>query len=67
MLTLTRYVDNGGKHDETARALAVHRSTLRHRRQRIRKAGDREPGDVDSRLDLQAATRTWRVSGFGHH
>lgn len=33
--TLTRYFDHGGNYDETAQALAVHRSTLRYRLQRI--------------------------------
>ncbi|GHE81992.1 hypothetical protein GCM10014715_42070 [Streptomyces spiralis] len=34
--TLSRYFDCGGNYDETADSLAVHRSTLRYRLQRIR-------------------------------
>lgn len=61
--TLTRYFDHGGNYDETARALAVHRSTLRYRLQRIREVGGRRLDDVDSRFNLQVATRIWKVSG----
>lgn len=61
--TLTQYFDHGGNYDETARALAVHRSTLRYRLQRIREVGGRRLDDVDSRFNLQVATRIWKVSG----
>lgn len=63
MHTLTRYFDHGGNYDETARALAVHRSTLRYRLQRIREVSGRRLDDVDSRFNLQVATRIWKVSG----
>ncbi|MFF7884714.1 PucR family transcriptional regulator [Streptomyces sp. NPDC020794] len=61
--TLTRYFDHGGNYDETARALAVHRSTLRYRLQRIREVSGRRLDEVDSRFNLQVATRIWKVSG----
>ncbi|GHB39137.1 hypothetical protein GCM10010347_05760 [Streptomyces cirratus] len=59
--TLSRYFDCGGNYDETATALAVHRSTLRYRLQRIREIGDRDLADVDTRLSLQVATRVWKI------
>lgn len=61
--TLTQYFDHGGNYDDTARALAVHRSTLRYRLQRIREVSGRRLDDVDSRFNLQVATRIWKVSG----
>ncbi|MCX4405099.1 MULTISPECIES: CdaR family transcriptional regulator [unclassified Streptomyces] len=61
--TLTRYFDHGGNYDETAQALAVHRSTLRYRLQRIREVSGRRLDEVDSRFNLQVATRIWKVSG----
>ncbi|MEU2583930.1 helix-turn-helix domain-containing protein [Streptomyces avermitilis] len=63
VLSLTQYFDHGGNYDETARALAVHRSTLRYRLRRIREVGGRRLDDVDSRFNLQVATRIWKVSG----
>ncbi|WP_055587851.1 PucR family transcriptional regulator [Streptacidiphilus griseoplanus] len=59
--TLAEYFDCGGNYDETATALAVHRSTLRYRLQRIREIGGRDLTDVDTRLNLQVATRVWRI------
>ncbi|MES4889637.1 helix-turn-helix domain-containing protein [Streptomyces sp. NPDC096012] len=59
--TLALYFDCGGNYDETAGALAVHRSTLRYRLQRIREISDRDLGDVDTRLNLQVATRVWGI------
>ncbi|MFJ5534000.1 PucR family transcriptional regulator [Streptomyces sp. NPDC093261] len=59
--TLARYFDCGGNYDETAAALAVHRSTLRYRLQRIREIGGRDLADVDTRLNLQVATRVWKI------
>ncbi|WP_406177488.1 PucR family transcriptional regulator [Streptomyces sp. NBC_00996] len=62
--TLAQYFDHGGNHDETAHALAVHRSTLRYRLQRIREVSGRRLDDVDTRFHLQVATRIWKVSGL---
>ncbi|MFD0029757.1 PucR family transcriptional regulator [Streptomyces sp. NPDC055059] len=59
--TLTRYFDCGGNYDDAAAALTVHRSTLRYRLQRIRKISDRDLADVDTRLNLQVATRVWKI------
>lgn len=59
--TLSRYFDCGGNYDEAAAALTVHRSTLRYRLQRIREIGDRDLADVDTRLNLQVATRVWKI------
>ncbi|MFI6493079.1 PucR family transcriptional regulator [Streptomyces sp. NPDC050564] len=62
--TLAQYFDHGGNYDETAHALAVHRSTLRYRLQRIREVSGRRLDDVDTRFHLQVATRIWKVSGL---
>ncbi|MFJ4199742.1 PucR family transcriptional regulator [Streptomyces sviceus] len=59
--TLSRYFDCGGNYDEAAAALTVHRSTLRYRLQRIREISDRDLADVDTRLNLQVATRVWKI------
>ncbi|MFC8430494.1 PucR family transcriptional regulator [Streptomyces sp. NPDC057253] len=59
--TLSRYFDCGGNYDDTATALTVHRSTLRYRLQRIREISDRDLADVDTRLNLQVATRVWKI------
>lgn len=59
--TLSRYFDCGGNYDDTAAALTVHRSTLRYRLQRIREISDHDLADVDTRLNLQVATRVWKI------
>jgi sugar diacid utilization regulator len=59
--TLAKYFDCGGNYDETAAALSIHRSTLRYRLQRIREISDRDLTDVDTRLNLQVATRVWGI------
>ncbi|MGW3724404.1 PucR family transcriptional regulator [Streptomyces sp. NPDC000851] len=59
--TLAQYFDCGGNYDETAAALSVHRSTLRYRLQRIRDIGGLDLADVDTRLNLQVATRVWKI------
>ncbi|MFE3033105.1 PucR family transcriptional regulator [Streptomyces canus] len=59
--TLSRYFDCGGNYDDAADALTVHRSTLRYRLQRIREISDRDLADVDTRLNLQVATRVWKI------
>jgi DNA-binding PucR family transcriptional regulator len=61
--TLSTYLECGGSYDETADGLAIHRSTLRYRLQRIREVSGLDLGDVDSRFNLHAATRAWRVLG----
>ncbi|MFF0117505.1 PucR family transcriptional regulator [Streptomyces prasinus] len=59
--TLSRYFDCGGNYDDAAAALTIHRSTLRYRLQRIREISDRDLADVDTRLNLQVATRVWKI------
>ncbi|MFE0349665.1 PucR family transcriptional regulator [Streptomyces griseoluteus] len=59
--TLSRYFDCGGNYDETAESLAIHRSTLRYRLQRIRDIGGHDLADVEDRLNLQVATRVWKI------
>jgi DNA-binding PucR family transcriptional regulator len=59
--TLAEYLECGGNYDDTAKAVAVHRSTLRYRLQRIREISGYDLTDVDSRFNLHAATRAWRL------
>ncbi|MFJ3222894.1 PucR family transcriptional regulator [Streptomyces sp. NPDC086783] len=59
--TLSQYFDCGGNYDETAEALAIHRSTLRYRLQRIRDISGSDLANVDDRLNLQVATRVWKI------
>ncbi len=59
--TLARYFDCGGNYDETAASLSIHRSTLRYRLQRIREISGKELADVEDRLNLQVATRVWKI------
>ncbi|RZU45694.1 sugar diacid utilization regulator [Streptomyces sp. BK022] len=59
--TLSRYFDCGGNYDETAESLAIHRSTLRYRLQRIRDISGSDLANVEDRLNLQVATRVWRI------
>ncbi|GAA0629327.1 hypothetical protein GCM10009547_36220 [Sporichthya brevicatena] len=59
--TLIEYLERGGNYDETAQAVAVHRSTLRYRLQRIREISGYDLADVDSRFNLHVATRAWRI------
>ncbi|WP_020135252.1 PucR family transcriptional regulator [Streptomyces sp. 351MFTsu5.1] len=59
--TLARYFDCGGNYDETADSLAIHRSTLRYRLQRIRDISGHDLANVEDRLNLQVATRVWKI------
>ncbi|MET8221164.1 PucR family transcriptional regulator [Streptomyces hirsutus] len=59
--TLSRYFDCGGNYDETAESLAIHRSTLRYRLQRIRNISGNDLANVEDRLNLQVATRVWKI------
>lgn len=61
VLTLATYLDSGGSYEATSRALAVHRSTLRYRLQRIREITGLDLGDAEVRFNLQLATRAWRT------
>ncbi|MFH8453984.1 PucR family transcriptional regulator [Streptomyces fungicidicus] len=64
--TLCRYFDCGGNYAETAESLAIHRSTLRYRLQRIREISGHDLTDVEDRLNLQVATRVWKIMLGGH-
>ncbi|MFF4006584.1 PucR family transcriptional regulator [Streptomyces sp. NPDC001717] len=59
--TLSRYFDCGGNYDETAESLAIHRSTLRYRLKRIRDISGNDLANVEDRLNLQVATRVWKI------
>ncbi len=59
--TLTQYLERGGGYDATARALLIHRSTLRYRLARIRELTGGDLHDVDTRLNLHLATRALQV------
>jgi DNA-binding PucR family transcriptional regulator len=57
VLTLSEYLGHGGNYDATAKALAVHRSTLRYRLQRIRDISGHDLTDPETLFNLQLATR----------
>ncbi len=59
VLTLYRYLECGGRYDETAGALLIHRSTLKYRLQRIRDISQLPIGDADVNFNLQLACRAW--------
>ena len=60
VLTLSDYLECGGHYDESAAALHIHRSTLRYRLARIAQLTGHDLRKVDTRFNLQAATRAWR-------
>jgi DNA-binding PucR family transcriptional regulator len=59
--TLSEYLACGGNYDASARALSVHRSTLKYRLRRIREVSGYDLGDAETQFNLQLATRTWRT------
>ncbi len=59
--TLSRYLECGGSYDATAQSLAIHRSTLKYRLQRIRELLGRDLGEPDAHFNLELATRAWRI------
>jgi sugar diacid utilization regulator len=61
LLTLSEYLDCGGNYDASARALSVHRSTLKYRLRRIRQVSNHDLGQPDIQFNLQVATRAWRT------
>jgi DNA-binding PucR family transcriptional regulator len=61
--SLARYLDSGGSYDDTARALKIHRSTLRHRLERIRDISGHDLQDVETRLNLHLATKVSEMIG----
>ncbi len=60
VLTLSEYLGCGGSYDASARALAVHRSTIKYRLQRIRRVST-TIGLPDVQFNLQVATHAWRT------
>ena len=61
VLTLSEYLECGGNYDASARALSVHRSTLKYRLNRIRQVSGYDLGLPDNQFNLQLATRAWRT------
>jgi hypothetical protein len=59
--TLAAYLDHGGRYDETARALSIHRNTLRYRVGRITEISGHDLAEVETRLNLHLAARAWRL------
>jgi sugar diacid utilization regulator len=59
--TLFEYLECGGNYDSAAATLVIHRSTLRYRLARIREIAGLDLADVDTRLNLQVATRAWQL------
>jgi DNA-binding PucR family transcriptional regulator len=61
VVTLSEYLERGGNYDSSARALSVHRSTLKYRLKRIREVSGHDLGLPDTQFNLQLATRAWRT------
>jgi DNA-binding PucR family transcriptional regulator len=59
--TLAQYLECGGSYDATAKAMAVHRSTLKYRLQRIRAISGVDVSEPDVHFNLQLATRVWHT------
>ena len=60
--TLSQYLESGGHYDTAAKALSLHRNTLRYRLRRIRELSGFDLSDPDVRFNLQLATRAWTTS-----
>jgi DNA-binding PucR family transcriptional regulator len=59
VLTLSEYLGCGGSYDASARALSVHRSTLKYRLRRIREVSGYDLGHPATQFSLQLATSAW--------
>jgi sugar diacid utilization regulator len=59
--TLSHYLDSGGSHTDSARALTVHRNTLGYRLKRIKEISGHDLSAPDVQFNLQLATRAWRT------
>ena len=59
--TLSEYLEYGGNYDASAKALSVHRSTLKYRLNRIRQVSGYDLSSPDNQFNLQLATRAWRT------
>ena len=60
VFTLSEHLESGGNYDESAKALHIHRSTLRYRLARISELTGYDLRNVNTRFNLHAATRSWR-------
>lgn len=61
VITLSRYLECGKSYHAAAKALMVHRSTLKYRLQRIREISGHDLGDPDTHFNLQLSTRIWHT------
>ena len=61
VLTLSEYLECGGNYDASAKALSVHRNTLKYRLNRIRQVSGYDLSLPDNQFNLQLATRAWRT------
>jgi sugar diacid utilization regulator len=61
VLTLSEYLEHGGRYDASATALSVHRNTLKYRLRRIRDISGSDLSAPDIVFNLQLATRAWRT------
>ena len=59
--TLAVYLECGGNHEQAAKTLIVHRSTLKYRLLRIREISGYDLADHDTRFHLELAARAWRT------
>jgi DNA-binding PucR family transcriptional regulator len=59
VLTLSHYLDSGGRYAAAAATLAIGRSTLRHRLARIRELSGHDLAEPDTRFQLHLATKAW--------
>ncbi|MGP8209446.1 MAG: PucR family transcriptional regulator [Acidimicrobiales bacterium] len=59
--TLSSYLEHGSTYDAAARALSVHRSTLKYRLSRIREVSGLDLNDPGTNFHLQLATRARRA------
>jgi len=59
VLTLSHYLDAGGRYDDAAGTLGIGRSTLRYRLARIRELSGHDLTEPDTRFQLHLATKAW--------
>lgn len=59
--TLSRYLEHGRKYEATTTALAIHRSTLKYRIQRIKEISGHDLSDPEICFNLQLAARAWQT------
>jgi DNA-binding PucR family transcriptional regulator len=59
--SLSLYLECGRSLDAAAKALSVHRSTLKYRLQRIGEISGHDLSDPDTSFNLQLAIRAWHT------